>query len=330
MAVGEFAITAALTQKLWESEAFIAAETESFFKSHGFIGDTPNSIIYRKTDLTKQKGDSITFGQLDKLDPTSYVQGDNTLRGNETQVTPNDCTVTVDQYRHGILLAGKMNEQKSAINMRKGARDLLKIWLAEFRDWRYFNVLCADVTSGRQTLCSPDHTTEGTLDSSDVVTLAYLRKAKRLAKTASPKIKPVKYKGKDYFVVVLHTNQFRDLMDDTEVQAILQNAAPRDYGDNPLFTGANLVLDGMVIYEHENIRVTTTGASSMKVGHGLLLGCSAVIEGIAKEAIWEEDDLIDYKNKVGFCTGTIHGVKRTIFNGKEWGVWKILSACVDD
>jgi N4-gp56 family major capsid protein len=330
MATGEFAITAALTQKLWASEAFIAAEIESFFASNGFIGNTPNSIIYRKTDLTKSKGDSITFGQLDKLDPTSYIQGDNTLRGNETQVTPNDCTVTVDQYRHGILLAGKMNEQKSAINMRKGARDLLKIWLAEFRDYRYFNALCADVTSGRQTLCSADHATEGTLDASDVVTLQYLRKVKRAAKNASPKIKPIKWKGKDYFVVVLHTNQFRDLNADTEVQAILQNAAPRDYGDNPLFTGANLVLDSLIIYEHENVRVTTTGAAGMKVGHGLLLGCSAIIEGIASEAIWEEDDTIDYKNKCGFCTGTIHGVKRTVFNSKEWGVWKILSACVDD
>lgn len=330
MAVGEFATTAALTQKLWESEAFIAAEKESFFKEHGFIGDTPNSIIYRKTDLTKSKGDSITFGQLDKLDPTSFIQGDNTLRGSETAVSPNDCTVTVDQYRNGILLAGKMNEQKSAINMRKGARDLLKIWLAEFRDYRYFNVLCADVTSGRQTLCSAAHATEGTLDDTDVVKLSYLRKAKRLAKNASPKIKPYKWKGKDWFIVVLHTNQFRDLMADAEVQAILQNAAPRDYGDNPLFTGANLVLDGLIIYEHENIRVTTTGAAGAKVGHGLLLGCSAAIEGIAKEAIWEEDDQIDYKNKCGFCTGTIHGVKRTIFNGKEWGVWKLLSACADD
>jgi N4-gp56 family major capsid protein len=332
MAVGEFAITAPLTRKLWEDEAFIAAETESFFKSHGFIGDTPNSIIYRKTDLTKEKGDSITFGQLDKLDPTVYVQGDNTLRGNEQQVVPNDCTVTVDQYRNGIVLAGKMNEQKSAINMRKGARDLLKIWLAEFRDWRYFNVLCADVASGRQTLCSATHATEGTLDANDKVTLTYLRKAHRLAKNASPKIKPIKYKGKNWFVIVLHTNQMRDLLDDPEVQAILQNAAPRSYDDNPLFAGANVILplDGMLIYEHENIRVTTTGSGGIKVGHGLLLGCAAVIEGIAKEAIWEEDDLIDYRNKVGFCTGTIHGVKRTTFNGKEWGVWKILSACVDD
>lgn len=330
MATGEMGATAALTQKLWASEAFIAAEIESFFKSNGFIGDTPNSIIYRRTDLTKQKGDSITFGQLDKLDPTSFIQGDSTLRGNETQVVPNDCAVTVDQYRHGILLAGKMNEQKAAINLRKGARDLLKIWLAEFRDYRYFTALCADVTSGRQTLCSADHATEGTLDSTDVVTLAYLSKAKRAARNASPKIKPIKYKGKDYFVVVLHTNQFRDLMADTVVQGILKDAAPRDYGDNPLFTGASLILDGMLIYEHENVRVTTTGASSAKVGHGLLLGCSALIEGIAVEAIWEEDSTIDYKNKCGFCTGTIHGVKRTLFNSKEWGVWKILASCADD
>jgi N4-gp56 family major capsid protein len=329
MAVGEFAITANLTQKLWASEAFIAAEIESFFASNGFIGNTPNSIIYRKTDLTKQKGDSITFGQLDKLNPATYIQGDSTLRGNETQVVPNDCAVTVDQYRHGILLAGKMNEQKSAINMRKGARELLKIWLAEFRDYRYFTALCADVTSGRQTLCSADHATEGTLDSTDVVTLAYLRKVKRAAQNASPKIKPIKYKGKNHFVIVLHTNQFRDLKADTEFASIFQNAAPKDY-DNPLFTGAEFVHDGLIIYEHENIRVTTTGAASAKVGHGLLLGQSALIEGIAKEAIWEEDDTIDYKNKVGFCTGTIHGVKRTLFNSKEWGVWKILSSCADD
>ncbi len=329
-ATGEFAATAAGTKKLWSEEVFIASEVESFFKAHGFIGNTPTSIIYRKNDLTKQRGDSITFIQVDKIDPTTYVQGDNAMRGSEQAVTPNDCAVTVDQYRNGILLAGKMSEQKMAINMRKTARDLLKIWLAEFRDLQYFTALCADVTSGRQTLCSADHSTEGTLDSTDVVTLAYLRKVKRAAKNASPKIKPIKYKGKDWYVVVLHTNQFRDLMADTEVQGILKDAAPRSYDDNPLFTGANLVLDGLIIYEHENIRVTTTGASSIKVGHGLLLGQSAIIEGIAVEAIWEEDATIDYGNKCGFCTGTINGVKRTLFNAKEWGVWKIMSCCIDD
>jgi len=324
-----FGATANLTKKLWSEEVYIAMEKESFFKSNGFIGAGANSIIQQKTDLTKSKGDSITVGQVNKLSGAG-VTGDSALRGNEEGVTPYDMTVTVDQTRNGILLAGKMAEQKMAINMRKTAKDLLKIWLAEFKDLQIFTALCADITSGRQTLCSPDHGTEGTLDSSDVVTLSYLRKAKRLAKSANPKIKPYKFKGKDWYVVALHTNQFRDLMDDQAVKDILQNAAPRDYDNNPLFTGANLVLDGMIIYEHENIRVTTTGAAGMKVGHGLLLGLQAAVEGIAEEAQWNEDDTIDYGNQCGFATGTINGVKRTVFNSKEWGTWKILSACVDD
>jgi len=327
--MGTFGATANLTAKIWQDEVLIAGQKESFFESNGFISTKPTSIIQKKLDLTKKKGDSIVIPMVPKLSGAG-VSGDGALRGNEETVTPYDMTVTVDQLRNGILLAGKMNEQKVAFNMRTTAKDLLKIWHAETRDQMYFTALCADVTSGRQTICSATHTTEATIDANDKMALKYLRKAKRLAKNANPKIKPYKWKGKDWYVVVLHTNQFRDLMDDQDVKDILQNAAPRDYDNNPLFTGANLVLDGMIIYEHENIRVTTTGAASYKVGHGLLLGCQAAVEGVALESLWEEDPTIDYGNQCGFATGFINGVKRSIFNGKEWGVWKVLSACADD
>src|SRR6185369_5404825 len=86
--------------------------------------------------------------------------------------------------------------------------------------------------------------------SADLFTGANLKALKDVAKSASPKIRPIKVNDEEeYYVVFTGTNLFRALQSDlaTLNQALLQGGESRR--DNPIFTSGDLMYDGMVIRE---------------------------------------------------------------------------------
>jgi N4-gp56 family major capsid protein len=88
----------------------------------------------------------------------------------------------------------------------------------------------------------------------------------------------------------------------------------------PAFNCAIGVWDNVIIHEHENVKITATGAASVNVAHNLFLGAQAGAFAVAQETDWAEDPTIDYGNQVGFATGMIYGIAKSKFNEEDFGM----------
>lgn len=313
-----------LVQKAWARQLWTEAERDNFFAK--FTGEGANNIIQVKTDLKKEKGDQITVPLVMRLTGEG-VTGDSTLEGNEEKLQMYDCPVTVNQYRHAVRLAGMMEEQKTAINLRTAAKDGLKLWLKEKIEKLTVDALIK-TPDADHTLYAGTNKAENTITAADKLTTDLISVAARKAKTLTPKIRRVLADGKEYYIMLVDNYQARDLKTDERWIAAQENCAERG-SSNPIFTGLLGVWDGVALYEYEGLPRTATGASSAVVGHALLLGCQAGIKGVAQEAYWREK-AFDYDNQMGFATGVILGLKKSVFNSKDFACVQVITSSAND
>ena len=332
--IQRFAVTTvpeALVCKAWANSTWTAAMNDIFFGK--FTGTDAGSIIQIQTDLSKgNEGDTITIPLLMKLTGAG-VSGDDTLEGNEEALTYRNMAVTINQIRNGVRLKGKFEEKKSKLKMRTDARTALQTWLTEKIDSMLFTALTANPTSDRIVYASSAKTEVGTT-AADKFTTDIIGKAKRIATTDSnARIRPVKVNKGNYYVMVIDPWQARDLKSDEKWLAAQQHAALRGL-DNPIFTGALGLYDGVVIHENDQISRTATGASGIKVGHALFLGAQAAAFAEGAPVEWNEDDF-DYHNQKGFAIGRIFGVAKSKykFDGTkdtDFGCIQVVTSSVDD
>ena len=117
-------------------------------------------------------------------------------------------------------------------------------WLVNNADRVLFGTSTGNAVSGvyATALATVDNT-------ADKMTAAQLTLAKRLARTASPKIRPIKISGdEEWYVVFVPSLVFRDLMLDPIIINSLQYAWNRG-SDNPLFTAGDILYDGLILRE---------------------------------------------------------------------------------
>jgi hypothetical protein len=179
-------------------------------------------------------------------------------------------------------------------------------------------------------------TSAGNVTSAMTLSAASLLKMKRLAKKANPRIRPYKLKnGREYFVVFVGSNCFRDLQNDTTIITANTQSRPRE-GDgldkNPLFQDGDLLYNGMIIREipEMDIRLptfyTTAGSSSIQIAPVFLCGQSALAwcwGRMPTPTFLKEDD---YQFFRGVGVMMAYGMKKIAKknpagNYKEWGVF---------
>ena len=319
-----------LVQEAWAKATWSAGIHKAFFDK--FTGTDAGSIIQVKEELKKDKGDSINIPLLMPLTGTG-VTGDNTLEGNEEALIYRDFSVSIDQLRNAVRLQGKMDEQKTQINMRQDAKTALSDWLATKVDKMIFTALTTSPTANR-TVYGGSATSEATLAAADKFTTDIIGKAKRMAmEDENTMVKPVRIDGVDTYVMVIDQWQARDLMNDTKWLEAQEHANIRGE-KNPIFTGALGMYNGVVVHQCNRIPRTETGASSCKVGHALFLGAQAAVMAVGAEPEWNEDTF-DYKNQVGFEFGRIFGIAKSQFkydgtNLTDFGCINVLTSSVDD
>src|SRR3990167_7339781 len=105
-----------LIKKLYAKQLFKEARDELFFDK--FMGEGERSIIQTKTDLRKEKGDTINFGLGMDLSGTGVI-GDNELEGNEEALVTYNDSVTIDQIRNAVRVQGRLEEQKASYMIRE-------------------------------------------------------------------------------------------------------------------------------------------------------------------------------------------------------------------
>ena len=349
MATTSYGVNAPEAVKLWSRK--LAHEIKKATYIDRFIGESADSLIQTKNDTKKGPGDRITV-TLRMLLSGDGVVGDSTLENNEESLTTYTDNVVINQLRHAVRSQGKMSEQRIPFTYREEAKDGLVQWWAERMDQAFFNHICgytpantATGTSGTgpaytagNTILAPSTsrkkfatgTTDEGLGSSDKMTLTLIDYAVEAAKTATPLIRPIRYKGQMYYVMFLHPYQVTDLRTTTSTGQWLdiQKAAMMggQITDNPIFTGALGVYNNVIL--HEAFRVTqgvnsSTGAAISTVRRAVLCGAQtgfiAFGQGSGfKEMEWNEK-LFDYGNQLGVKAGSIFGIKKAQFNSLDFG-----------
>lgn len=357
-------IPAALQKQLWGKELWAEAQNELYWNKFTSKAEPTldamatkafNNIITEKTDLKKEKGDKINIALMYKLGGTG-VTGDNWLKGNEEDLKFYEDAVTVDQIRNAVALAGAMEEQRFAYNLRTSAKAALKTWLVEMMDQRIFDELSKNPSANRR-LFGGDATSFATLEATDVFNTSLISRAKRFAKLATPRIRPLIIDGKEYYVCIAHPYQIKSLRADTVWQNAHYYAHERGL-NNPIFAGSDSIVDGVVIHEHNSIWArsqgagtgtaselgseswestatgsdlteTVTGIGEVAKARALFLGAQAGLKAIAKEPFWREDT-DDFENQVGFAAGLIWGAKKATFNNLDHGVLALDTAIIED
>lgn len=159
----------------------------------------------------------------------------------------------------------------------------------------------------------------------DKLTAATVSLAKRMAKNASPAIRPFRLEdGREYFVMFAGARSFRDLKNDSVMINANRDARAREGGgmnDNPLFQDGDLIYDGVIIRQIEEIStlITTSstfvaaGASSIPVEPNFLCGQQAMAVAWGQEPQPITDITGDYKFRPGVAIEELRGIAKCHF-----------------
>lgn len=334
---------AGLTPQQWDDEFFTDYVRASRFKR--YMGTDEASMIQLKEELTKKRGDSVTFALVNELTGDG-VTGNTTLKGNEERLNSRSHKVTVNVLRHGVAV-DDWDQQKSVIDLRNAARPQLREWAqkklrdgilsafgqidgvafesataAQRNTWWQNNLdrVLAGVTTANHAGAAATFATDiAKIGVSAQASPMMLSLLKRMAQAASPKIKPIYVKEMDqeWYVVFLGSRAWRDLTEDDPTTNLLTlaNRDARVRGvDNPLFTGDSLVWDGMILREIPEIQplATISGSTGARIEPIYLAGAQAI--GVAwAQRTKSTTDTDDYDFLHGVGVQEIRGIEKLRF-----------------
>lgn len=329
-------VPTALRVKQWDDNYFTEFVRGNQFSK--YFGTGSSSLIQLREDLTKKKGDTIVFQLLNRL--TNAAVTDNaTLNGNEEDLTQRSFPVTVHQYRNAVV-APDYEAQASILDLLSVGKDALMDWSLELlRDkiiaalysingtaygsvsegnkdaWLVDNsdrVLFGALLSNNS---ANDHSASlANLDTTnDKLTYTIGSLAKRIAKTANPRIRPIRSTtdGQEWYTMFCNSMAFRDLK--ASLATINKDAEIRG-STNPLFTDGDLTYDGVIYREIPEIgNIGAVGAASAVCTANFLCGAQALGLAFARrwQAVSKKED--DYGDKPGVGVRGTFGVEKLRF-----------------
>jgi N4-gp56 family major capsid protein len=352
MAVTAFGSMTDLEKKIWSAQVTKQGRDENFFLSNGFVGKNTADMskpIHRVTDLTKDgRGTKCVLPLVADLSGTG-ITGDNVLEGNEEALITDSQTIQIDQLRNGVRNQGRMSEQATVLRFRTQAKDALSFWLADLQDELMFLTLqgraytlqtdgatrsssglanltfASDVVaaSSNRIVYAGSATSEATITASDTMTWDLVTQTKAFAKRK--RMKPVRAGGRGFYILVLSTEQCRDLEQDDDYKTLTSQAMPRSVS-NPLFKNAKKIINDVVVYDHPKVYNTLGLSSGSKWGSGSTVdGAQAIMMGAQAMGFaqlgdlgngFEESDNTDYKNRPAIAVGRIFGLLKPQFKSK--------------
>lgn len=339
--MSETVMSPAMRAKQWDDNFFMEYVRANRFKR--YMGSSENDIIQVNNDLSKKKGDAITFNLIGALDASSGPNDGTTLLVGAEKALPNDGhKITIDVVRDATVV-NLEEEQASPIDIRNAGKMALKDlanrylktaivtalgsifgtayasatatqkdnWNVANSDRVLFGNSTANFNATHATALA-NITAAMTLDKETVSLAKFI--AQSAVTVNGEGIRPYTYgEDEETFVMFAGSKPYRDLK--TDLTTVHSDARERAL-TNPLFTGTtSLYWDGVVIREIPEIPDTgTVGALSANVAPVYLCGAQAL--GVAwaqttKTTIRKEDDY-GFRQGVGFFE--LRGVEKLLWN----------------
>lgn len=350
-------------QKRWSANLAVDTRKKSYFENR-FIGTDDNAVIQRKTELETGAGDRISFDLCVQM-RNRPTYGDQRLEGKEESLKFYTDEVIIDQVRHAASAGGKMSRKRTAHDMRMIAKNRLGDYFSRLVDELFFMYLSGarginqdfiegtdytgfadnsfDAPDASHQLYGGSATSKASLTSGDKMTTTVIEKAinkAEMMQALDPKVAnmvPVTNGADNQYVLLMSPFQEYDLRTNSTTGQwldIQKAAATAEGRKNPIFLGGLGLLNNTVLHKHRNvIRFSDYGSgSNVAAARALLLGRQAAVVayGTANgmRYSWEENTK-DYGNEPTVASGFIGGIKKTRFNGKDFGVLSIDTAAAD-
>lgn len=322
----------ARTQKLWDRQLFMDWPKKSFFGKR-FLSNGFDNIVRVKEDLTKNKGDAITVG-IRMRNKDGFLPSGTKVDTNEGRLSTFTDQVVVDEKNFGIVNDSIITEQRAYYDVREEMHDTLVTQAAENIDREFFtaldaaNTTCAYQVAGSFALSSTLATAVAAVTTSDKLSPEFLTKIKPGLFTgfneAQSYIEPIMIDGQEMWVVLVHPDVLADLENDSTFLQSRQVALERGK-ENPIFTGAWAIWNQFIIYAHQNVGIGTN-ASSVPYARCHVLGKGSLIQAWAKKPTIEKKKPPYDTQEMGFGFFSTFGVKKTQFNGKDYGAMNLIVA----
>jgi len=348
MALTNFGLLTDEQKTIWSMDLWKQARNYSFVNQ--FLGKDQNSIVQHITELKKsEKGARAVITLLADLEGDG-IAGDRTLEGNEEAMKSYDQVIRLDQLRHANRHEGRMADQKSIVEFRNNSRDVLAYWLADRVDQLAFLTMAglsytvansggtrtgsdlsylefaADVTAPSAKRVAQWDATNGLtiggastdIIAADTPTWELFVELKAYAKDNY--IRGVKEKGgEETYHCFLSPQAMAKLKLDDTYMLNLRHAQPRT-GENGLFSGSSVKIDGIYFHEFRHVPNTRLAPSGSKYGgSGTVDGCQILFCGAQALGMadigspeWVEKGF-DYENQQGISTGKILGFLKPQF-----------------
>lgn len=350
-------------QKKWSANLAVDTRKKSYFENR-FIGTDDNNVIQRKTELETDAGDTISFDLCVQM-RAKPTYGDARLEGKEESLRFYTDQVIIDQVRHAASAGGKMSRKRTAHDMRMIAKNRLGDYFARLVDELFFMYLSGarginqdfieDTTYtgfANNAFSAPDAqhllyggsaTSKASLASTDKMTVTVIEKAinkAEMMQALDPRtanMVPVTNGADDQYVLLMSPFQEYDLRTNTSTGQwldIQKAAAAAEGRKSPIFQGSLGMINNTILHKHRNvIRFSDYGAgSNVAAARALFLGRQAAVVAYGTAGglrySWEENTK-DYGNEPTVASGFIGGIKKTVFNSRDFGVLSIDTAAAD-
>jgi N4-gp56 family major capsid protein len=361
--MAETVLATALEKQVWVTDYFAEYIRESGFLP--YMGRKSSSIIVTKYELQEEAGKTINLPLITKLGAAGVrgngvLDGNEEQLGNYNMAVSVDWirnAVKVPkstQYKTEINLLNAARDMLKLWSSDTLRADMIKYLAgptvlsaskpavaifdslgaivvpaataADYNAWSAANadrILYGAVTGNY----SPTHATGlGNVDvTADKLTTTIAMLAKRMAKNASPAIRPFRLgDGREYFVMFCGARAFRDLQLDPNMINANRDARARENNgmdNNPLFQDGDLLYNGVIFRQIEEIStLITTSATFSGAGAGpipvepcFLCGQQAMAIAWGQEPMPITDLTADYKFRPGVAIEELRGLQKCHF-----------------
>jgi N4-gp56 family major capsid protein len=323
------------------------------------MGESSNNMIQVFDDTSKGAGDKIVVPLRLQLSGRGVGETE-ALEGNEEALTTYNDAVFINDLAHAVRVKTRIDAQRVPFSVREEGRLGIQDWYsARIDDWVANQVAGYSDQSdalytGNQSALEPlgngvattgkrwiygdanaGTLTEASVSAAQTFTLTVLDRCVNIAKTSSPLIRPVKVGSQSYYLCFLHPDSVRDLRTNTNTGAWLdiQKAAMQggEIEENPIFTGALGVYNGVVLHEWTRLPggadkpVSFNSIVRRNVFAGAQAAAFAWGQGYSSEPKYVED-YFDYERQFGVSVQTIAGCKKLRFNSIDFATIVISSA----
>lgn len=320
-----FSSSDAIAKKVWEEQLWRDTVKEAYFSR--FMGKTSANAVMTKDELAKTKGDTVNFQLRMRLEGEG-VTGNQTLEGNEEDLKLHNCQVSLERYRHAVRDNGEMSRQRVAFSIDAESEQAIQDWGSEKITKLCMNELFS--TTSTKMFYGGSASSTATLTADDKITPELISKVKAWARTGGNRsyvpLRPIMVDGKKYLVLLTHDDALFDLKRNAEFIQAMREAEIRGK-ENPLFSGAYAIYDGLVIHTHEDVPIYTNwGAGADVAGvYSCVFGAQSLVWANGKRGEVIARDF-DYGEEHGYAYAMTCKAKKPIFDSKAYGSLLIATA----